>query len=69
VTVELVVLGIVLLVVVLPIIVLARRLGRGEPTTGGTSWGRQFFGRRGDDDWGPKPTPAPAPEARRDEQL
>ncbi|MFL5926644.1 MAG: hypothetical protein ACJ77E_06890 [Gaiellaceae bacterium] len=67
--VELVVLAIVLLALVLPIVVLARRLGRGEPTTGGTSWGRQLFGRRRDDDWGPKPTPTAAPEGRRTEQL
>ncbi len=68
-SVELVVLGIVLLVIVLPIVILATRLRNGEPTTGGTSWGRQFFGRGRDEDWGPRSTPSPAPDARRREQL
>lgn len=52
---ELIVLVVIALIVLVPIVLLAVRIRRGEPTTGGTSWGRQVFGQR-TPDWGPKPT-------------
>ena len=50
----LVALLIIAIVLAIPIWALVVRLRDGEPTTGGTSFGRQLG--RGGADWGPKPT-------------
>ena len=50
---ELVALVVIVVIVLTPIVVLIARLRGGEPTTGGSSFGRQYFGRN-KDDWGPK---------------
>ena len=43
--------------ILLPMIVLARRLGQGEAEAGGT-WGDEVFGDK-DEDWGPHSDPPP----------
>ena len=63
---ELIALLLIALVVLIPILALIVRLRSGEPTTGGSSWGRQYFGRR-DDDWGPQPTRREVPDSAPDE--
>jgi hypothetical protein len=47
----------ILWVIVLPVVLLVRRMKHGDEMVRAGSWGRQFFGRT-DESWGPKPTPS-----------
>ena len=48
-----VVVALAALLVVVPIVLLVLRFRSGEESVRGGSWGRQYFGRNGED-WGPK---------------
>jgi len=48
------VLVIVVLAILVPMVLLGLRLRSGEESVRGGSFGRQYLGRNGDDDWGPK---------------